>query len=68
MIASFDFCRLNLQVFVTKWHGGVSRVLIGDGGMFPTTRESLFKVVDGDMLNGRRRMRYRVVTAYLKLD
>ena len=44
--------------------GGVSRVLIGDGGHVSNNSRIVIKVVDGDILNGRRRMRYRKVTAY----
>ena len=64
MIANFDFCRLNLQVFVTKWHGGVSILLIGDGGHVSNNSRIFIKVVDRDMLNERRRLGYREVTAY----
>ena len=49
---------------MTKWHGGVSRVLIGDGGHVSNKWRIVNKVVDGDMLKGRRRMGYREVTAY----
>ena len=44
--------------------GGVSRVLIGDGGHVSNNSGIVIKFVDKDMLNGRRRMRYREVTAY----
>ena len=42
--------------------GCVSRVLIGDGGHVSNNSRIVMKVVDGDMLNGRRRMGYREVT------
>ena len=64
MIASFDFCRLNLRVSVTKWHEGVSRLLTGDGGQVSNSSRIVIKVIDGDMFYGRRRIGYREVTAY----
>ena len=58
---------------MTKLHGGVSRVLIGDSGHASKNSRIVIKVVDGDMLNGRRRMGYRevwvaIVTAGFKKD
>ena len=44
--------------------GDVSRVMIGDGRHVSNNSGIVIEVVDGDMLNGRRRMRYREVTAY----
>ena len=45
-------------------HGGVSKVLIGDGGHVSNNSRTVIKVIDGDVLNVRRRMGYREVTAY----
>ena len=49
---------------MTKWHGGVSGVLIENGRQVSNNSRIVIIVVDGDMLNGRRRMGYKEVTAY----